>query len=523
MVAPAYATDLANIIEDMASSTGWTLISSGGGGANSFTAPETDDYIQGSSCISRNPWSSSIRGMLYNASTTIASGDAVFLWWKADVAQALATEASGGIQVLIGSSTSDYRAYYVAGSDTYQLGGWRCAAIDPTSTPSTTVGSPTATTAYFGVRWNVPSSGPSKGFPFKIDAIRHGREATITAGDSGDPATWSKLGAYSADITRRWGVSTPTDTGVQAQGIVNWGSGSASVYSRDSNRTIVLLGTKGFTETSFTQIVIQHASTDLEWDNITISALGTLNRGLVSILNNAKAWLTNCTFAGLDTITDGGSNTKFDGSVFRGCNAVTSAGGTFIGCSVLAPTVAADTSSLVHNVALDTVGRLDGMSFSRGTNAHHAIELGLTSPIEVTLSGQSYSGFNAADGENDSVLHIKRTSGTVTINISGGGQVPSYKSDGATVSIVSSVDYEVSGMVVGSELSIVRLSDATVLFHVESTATGTETYSHGGTLTDVDVLVMHLDYIPYAAGDQLQNQNQTLLVQQQDDRFYSNP
>ena len=107
MAAPAYATDLANIIEDMASSTGWTLISSGGGGANSFTVPETDDYIQGNNCISRNPWSSSIRGMLFNAATTIATDDAVYIWWKADVAQALATEASGGVQILIGSKKKE--------------------------------------------------------------------------------------------------------------------------------------------------------------------------------------------------------------------------------------------------------------------------------------------------------------------------------------------------------------------------------------------------------------------------------
>ena len=69
MAAPSYTTDLVDIITDPAATTGWTLISSGGGGASSFSVPETDDYIQGNQSISRNPWTSvSIRGMVYNLS-----------------------------------------------------------------------------------------------------------------------------------------------------------------------------------------------------------------------------------------------------------------------------------------------------------------------------------------------------------------------------------------------------------------------------------------------------------------------
>jgi hypothetical protein len=47
-----------------------------------------------------------------------------------------------------------------------------------------------------------------------------------------------------------------------------------------------------------------------------------------------------------------------------------------------------------------------------------------------------FTGFNASNGQNDSALHIKRTSGTVTITLSGTSQ-PSYKSDGATVEFVT--------------------------------------------------------------------------------------
>ena len=98
MAAASYTTDLTDIFTDTGN---FTLISSGGGGQNALTQPETDDYIQGSSSVSRNPWSSSIRGLVDDNVTaiTVTAGDAIFIWTKADVAQALATKAVGSVIV----------------------------------------------------------------------------------------------------------------------------------------------------------------------------------------------------------------------------------------------------------------------------------------------------------------------------------------------------------------------------------------------------------------------------------------
>jgi len=359
--------------------------------------------------------------MLYNSSQTISAGNAVFIWWKSDVAQALNDESAGGVQVCIGNSTTAFKCFYVAGADTYQIGGWRCSVIDPTQTSSIDVGSPTSATDYFGVRWSIAVSGPSKGFPYKIDAIRRGRTATITAGDSGDPATWPKLATYSGDTTRRWGLATPTDTGAQVQGIVYWGGGAA-VYSRDANRSIVFLNTKGFTTTSFTQVVIQHASTDLEWDNISFTALGTLNRGLISILNNAKAWLTNCTFTGLNTVTSGGTNTKFDGSKFRSCDLVTIAGGSFIGCQFLTPTVAADEGAIFDDrttTEATELTNLEGCTFSKGTNSHHAVRFGTGVAHNLVLKNCAFNGFSSTADATNATFRFDATSGTIDLSLQG--------------------------------------------------------------------------------------------------------
>jgi hypothetical protein len=80
MAAAIYTTDLVDIYTDTSGGNA-VLISSGGGGQSAITDPETDDYIQGSSSISRNPWSSSIRGIVYNAAAaqTVAAGNAIFI------------------------------------------------------------------------------------------------------------------------------------------------------------------------------------------------------------------------------------------------------------------------------------------------------------------------------------------------------------------------------------------------------------------------------------------------------------
>jgi hypothetical protein len=339
---------------------------------------------------------------------------------------------------------------------------------------------------------------------------------------TGTSGLWSDFSTADSNSTNQYGVFRIVGGVYNLRARVQLGSASSLVFS-DSNFTVVFPQQSLVGDTFMgISIDLQHASTDIAWAGGVVASAGAKKGDLVVTGTAGTFDATGMTFSGLRIATLTSACSVVDSS-FVSCGVITAAGATMTGCSVTTPTVGADTSALVWDTATDPNGLLDDMSFSKGSAAHHAIEFGTSSPTTMTLSGQSYSGFNASNGQNDSVLHIKRTTGTVTINISGGGQVPSYKSDGATVVIVSSVDYEVSGMVVGSELTIVQQSNGTVLFHVESTATGTETYSHGGTAIDIDVLVMHLDYVPYAVSDQLQNQNQSLLVQQQDDRFYSNP
>lgn len=468
MAVPAYATDLTDITTDF--STNWNLISEGGGGQNSLTAPETDDLIQGTEAVSRNPFSTSIRGVAYDRATiTVATDDAVFHWWKADVAAALDTFALGGVHLVQGSSLTVYKKFYVAGSDTYQLGGWRCTPIDPTASPSASRGTePSPDFLVFGVAFDVPATGPSKGFPFKADMIRHGRQVEITAGEVANPASWTTLADYADVTSRRWGIVQGTDTGAALQGIAVWGTATTSVYSRDSNKTITLEDTLGFTTTDFTQILFSHASNDIEWDNVGLISLDSLNRGIIDVTANGTVTWTNSVFQDID-ITNLLSNSTFDGSKWLSTNAVTAAGASMLNAKILTPTVAANTSALIWNVATDPNGLLDGMEFSMGSNDHHAIEFGTTSPLTMTLTGIDFSGFSGTD-VNSSTVHVKRTSGTVTINLVGCTGTITARSDGATVVFV--IDPVTMSVTVADANTAAFINGARVLVEVTSTAGG---------------------------------------------------
>lgn len=443
MAAPSYATDLNDIFTNGGPT--WTLV---GGGRQTNT--ETDDFIMGTSCWSHDPFSSGIEGGVMNSSETIAADDAIYYWIKCDVVATLATHANGGMRALVGSGTGALKVYYIRGSDDYAYGGWICIPVDPTKTQSTSIGSPTSTTSYFGAQWNVPGSGAAKGYPMKVDAMRHGRQIEVTAGDSGTPATWDSVSAYDSATARQWGICQPTNTGAALQGLIYWGTATTSVYSRDSNRSIVINDTE-WTISAFTQLIFAHASNDVVWDNVGLIALGTNNRGIIDITANGTVTWTNSIFSDIDVTNLGGTGSTFDGCKWIGCNEIDANGGSLVGAQVLLPTVAADSYSVLWNVAADPDGSLDNMTFSKGTASHHAIEFGTTmTDNNITLRGIDFSGFSGTS--TAAALNFLRTDAVVT-----------------TINLVGCTG-TITSQVTGSHTVAYVIDPVTTLVHVENSA-----------------------------------------------------
>ena len=424
MAAPTYSTDLTtiNVVDTAGGTTGWSAIGTGGAGLNS----ETDYFIQGDGCLSKNGWTAATKGMIYNATTTtITAGDAIYIWLKQNNRNLLDTKANGGGQVIVGSSSSAYDHFYVDGSnvDGSDLAGWFTYAVDPTQTPSTTTGSPTNTN-FIGALWKILGSGTLKGAPNGIDVFRHGRELRAVDGDLGNGfATFDGMALHDAATTRRYGILTPVIGGYIMHGAVVMGQSGTSVDFRDSDRVISVLN-DDFVPSTFNEFQIINSSSNVEWTNVQIVALGT-TAPFVLTLNVGTFTGDLCRFvgAGQTTFQSTGTctNTTWQDSGNVAANECDLSGSSFI-----TSTVAADGAAVTWNETISsthTISELDNTTFEMGTNNHHAISFstGVSNGADITLTGIEFTGFDA-DGTGDSdnsILEFLATTGTITVNLIG--------------------------------------------------------------------------------------------------------
>ena len=535
MAAPAWATDLTDIQTDPTATTNWTALGGGAAGLNA----ETDDYVQGGgtpSCLSKNAWTNAVKGMIYvpGGSWTIPTDGIIMAWLKYMAPPSLATKANGGMAFLVGSSASNYARYYFGGSDDLIFQTFQPIVVDPNNaTADSTVGTPSGTEAAVGVEANLPTTaGPTKGSPLLIDAIRYGRHTlSYTLGDAtpNGPNTFALAQATANSLANRWGNIEFRQGSYLVQGFHSIGTSGTAVYFRDSNKVIFIRAsgannlTNDAVSTGYTRFEILNASSDVEWDNITFQALGTRARGV--FVHTAGAFSAFfCQFVGVDTFTLLSSSVMTD-CIFRGTNAITAPGSDLRRSSVLVPTVAADAAAVIWNVATNPSGLLDDMTFSKGSAAHHAIEFGASAPTTIGLVGHSYSGFNAANEQNDSTLVFadKGSDTTWTVNISG-GDTPSYKRrrGGDTVNIVASVTVTLTGLVPGTEVRVYDTSDDSAVDGVESSGTSFAfSYTTG---ENVYIRIFHVQYLPAdILNYTIPASNTSVPVQQTFDRNYLNP
>src|SRR3989344_327060 len=334
--------------------------------------------------------------------------------------------------------------------------------------------------------------------------------ATLTTGAAhgfkvGDTLTMAGIGGTGYNATAV-GATVPTtttftyantgdnegstaDTGGSIDGIADF---------RDSNTTIFIQDTRKVYAT-FNKIEIRNASTNVAWTGINfVNPAPSTNAsdGDFEVVDNATVVLTACTFTDMNTFILLG-NTDFLGCQFLRCNTITSGGGLMTGTSCLTPTVAANTSAVIWNDADDPNGFLDDMVFSKGTNAHHAIEFGTSSPLSITLTGINFTGFSASQDNNASIFHIKRTSGaeTVTINLIGCSSdvsfTTSFRTDGAVVEIVqdpvtfsvTAKDLETGDVIENARVMVPVTSSANFPYQASVTITSsgtTATVTHTG-------------------------------------------
>lgn len=451
MTAAAYSTNLATVIIEFASTTGWTAIGTGGA---ALTAPETDYFIQGSNCITKGAWAGATKGMIYSYGSDFGGSgtDGAYIAWMTHTApNSLAVRTSGGMQFIMGSGTGAYNQYYVGGSDTMEFQGWKLIAVNEAATADNTTGSPTSgVESYFGGLWNLPSGGPTKGSPAAIDGIRCGRcDLIVEFGDvtPNGPASFDDIITNFEDTGTgagdRYGLLTQREPGgaFENSGLLQFGTSTNACLFEDSDKTINIRHHPHVTS-NFHTWEVQNSSSTVNLTRITVQALGTTSTGRFVTTDNATLNWVGCSFIDMG-VFGFESNATILRCLFLRCDEITANTADLTGSSVVDCKAAADGACVIWDVATDPDGYLDDMTFdsTNSTNAIHAIEFGTTSPTSITLRGIDFTGFNASSGQNDSAFNVLRNTGTVTINLVGCSSdvslTNSYKTAGATVVVVT--------------------------------------------------------------------------------------
>ena len=170
----------------------------------------TDTFLYGISCISAAL--SNKKGFLYfdrgaanELDFDVAGAEEnqhVYIWVHVPTIGLLETKVNKGLTIRLGTTTSDYREFLIAGNDDANgwNGGWKCFVIDPTKPGSVndTGSYDPGVVRYFGVY--METTGTAKGDNLFISQIAVGSGLRIT----GDSATaWLDAVTYCTDYPNR--------------------------------------------------------------------------------------------------------------------------------------------------------------------------------------------------------------------------------------------------------------------------------------------------------------------------------
>ena len=499
MAIAVYTSDLVDIFTD-GTTTGWSALGGGASGLNQ----ETDYFIQGTSCLTKNAWASALKGMIYaGGSITVPTDGAIMLWITHQTANSLNTLALGGLRVIVGSSSSDYNHYYIGGNDTIKYDDrWICTPINPTIGVNTTTGTPTATRSFFGGLADMVG-GPTKGSPFAIDAIRYGRvKYSYTNGDiSNGYANFDGAATFNDNVTRAYGQIQLSGKVYKIQGLHELGTTATPVDFRDSNRNLVIRNTLKVTS-GFNAFTVNNASSNILWTNINISALGSISRGNFTVVANAIINLDTCTFVDMGLFVFQSNSTSID-TTYRRTKQITLGGGALTRCLI---TNNIDTSS----VLAATTNRITGCTFqSDGSN--HAVQLNSlgTGSMDWKNNLVGYATSNGATGNE--AIFVNVASGTLTINVFAGYSTPSIRTAGAVVTLVIAPvtttitvsDINSGAFVNGARVLVEAFSGGSENYRklvtsiTNVTTTATVTHSNHGLLTGAKVRILGANQVEY--------------------------
>ena len=523
-------------VVDASSTTGWTA-------EGTTPTAEPDFFYQGTGSISAKVKTTEA-GFYYTSSSQNLSTN-VGVW----IAKILATTKDSldgnGLLVRIGSATTAYYEYRKFSSTTYPIaGGWQILCIDPNISQwrDATSGSPNLSAViYWAIRADFSATAKSENVAMDaIDWIPSGKGLTCSDGFSVAAGTWANiLTADEGTANNRWGIVSSKSGILYVNGTITFGDGGTGVTFSDSLQTIVF--PSQYVSTGFCGLFfdLTNSNTIIIMTQCVFRGRGALSGSddtrpdytVSGTTSSSGINLTGCQFNVYRLITFNSKVTALNCTFISGGAAIIADNADLRGSSLSGFTGAADSSALRWNSSSNPNGKLDNMTFTKGSTATHAIAFGTASATTIGLTGITFSGYNASDGQNDSMLYFEdRGSDTTwTINVSG-GTTPSYKKAraGDTVNVVSTVTVTFTGMKDNSEVRIYDHDTGVEIDGIENATSGTtdnRSFAWSDTVgNSVDYVIHNLNYETIRVNSFIvPSVSSSIPIQQRIDRNYSNP
>ncbi|MBN2287363.1 MAG: hypothetical protein JXI43_13010 [Tissierellales bacterium] len=413
MAAPSYTEDLTDL-SLAESTTNWVEPTATGWGFGGAPTVDADyPFIQDNLAISQTATKAAICALMYNAGTgiTLPTDGAYFVWHIFTAPTALDTYANGGMGLMVGNSQAAFYSWDVGGKDFGRnpYGGWQNQVVNPAiGSPDDTLGTPTSTQQYIGAACrNLTAIG--KGNPHAVDAIRYGRGSSIfELGESATPATFNGYATENDAQANRWGLIQKTDSGYLYKGKMTFGTATNAVYFSDLNAAVIIDNTPKVTA-NFNTIEVNNASSTVIWDNVSVTAIGTVSKGRWLTNDNATIQLNNSQFVDMATFAFL-SNTTLTSVTFRRCGLVTQGGATLTSCIFEKSTNAA-VALQADNPTLVTY-----CTFIPTATAYRAIELSSANSGQTRyITGNIFNSYAAYIGSGTSDAIWNNSGGTVTL------------------------------------------------------------------------------------------------------------
>lgn len=526
--------------------TGWTSTD----GPTLFTAGPTP--IEAGGCLGLQA-SNAIQNAYASITSDDYSGGGSLSVWMTNRA-AFDTTVNGGFGIQVGDGTNRI-AYHLGGNDgtgfRHETGpvNWANFQLDLANKPANF-------TAIAGAEANLNEAAITQvGVYFETiaksvggadncfwDIIRfadNGVGIEVYGGTSGTPETFEQVTVEDRNegTLRAHGIIRKVGAGAYSiQGNISLGDvvGTSDTYINSIAETF-LWENRGQSANNYYRFNAAGNGTgvtDINFDNCTFTCptSGSIDVSDVNVdAYDVRGTVLNGFNRGINT---GGANNVWSGNTFSKCSQIETTGTDLRNNTYSGYTGLANTSQLYWNTTTDTSAKLDGSTFTMPTTLTHAIEFPTSMTNQtITINNCNFNGFNTGNNVNDSTFNVLATTGTLTINISGGSGNTSYRTAGATVSIVNSVTVTLTGMKDNTEVRVydnATSNPQVELAGIEDAITGTSnnrSFSFSlSAATVVDIAIINIQYenqrinsytIPGAAA--------SIPIQQRFDRNYLNP